>query len=119
MSSLSQINRGKVYNIDGVDLEFKSVEVDADVSKLLEGASGISKEEEIILMTKLIRKMLMESVPDATPEEIDNCLRIKTLFPLIDAFYEVNGMNDEENMSKVEKIKNAITTRQQTKAKSA
>ena len=117
MSKLAQVNSGLKYNLYGVDLYLKSVEIDSDVAELLSGVEGRTKIEEIEIVKKLIRRMLNEAVPDATEEEISNCFRLRTLLPLIDAFYEVNGLNDPENLSKAEKIKDAIRRRQEAKTK--
>ena len=112
MSILSQVTAGNKYMLNGVEIEFKSPHVDEDIEKLLgEKKEDVSIKEQMVMMKKLVKNMLKESIPDSTEEELNDCLRINTLLPLIDIFYEVTGMTDEENISKVEKIKSAIEQR--------
>ena len=114
MSILSQITIGKKYTINGVEIEFKSPHINQDIEKLLEGKKeDISTHEQMELMKKLVRNMVKDSIPDATEEELNDCLRLKTLLSLIDIFYEVSGMTDEENLAKAEKIKSALEQRRE------
>src|SRR3990167_160997 len=115
MSILSTVNEGKEVEIDGVKIKLKSLPLDEDASRLMEGKENQTKEEQFDFMKLLIKKTIQEAVPDATEEELHNCLRFNTFIPLIDVFYEINGLTDEENLSKAEKIKNAIKQRQLNK----
>ena len=63
---------------------------------------------------KLVKKMVKESIPDATESELKDCMRLNNLLPLMDAFYDVNGMKDKKDMSNLEKIKSAAKTRGKT-----
>ena len=117
MSILSGITAGKVYNINGVDLELKSVHVDKDVESLLEGKKDVPIGEQIELMKTMVKKMLKDSIPDATEQELEDSTRLRTLLPLIDAFYDVCGMTDEKNLSNAEKIKSAIEQRRESIAR--
>ena len=112
MSILMNVNEGKEVEIDGVKLRLKSLALDSDAAQLMEGKEGQTRGEQFLFMKTLIKKTIKEAVSDATEEELENCLRINTFIPLIDVFYELNGLNDEENLSKAEKIKNAIKQRQ-------
>ena len=112
MSKLEKLGEGKIYTINGVEIELKSITLDSDASKLLEGKQDMKPEEQFELVSKLVKKMLVESVHDATEEEISNCMRLNNFIPLIDAFYDVNGLTDEQNISSAEKVKRAIEARQ-------
>ena len=112
VSKLAKLGEGKIYTINGVELELKSITLDSDASKLLEGKKDMLPEEQFELVSKLVKKMIIESVPDASDEEIGNCMRLNNFIPLIDAFYDVNGLTDEQNISSAEKIKRVIESKQ-------
>ena len=113
MSILGEAVAAKIYKVNGVDILIKSPHVDEHIAKMLEGKTDLSKEQEIEQLKKLIRNMLKDSIPDVTEEELNDSMRLKTLLPLIDIFYDATGMSDEENISKVEKIKSAIEHRRE------
>ncbi len=112
LSKLAGISKGKKYTINGVELELKSIPLDEDSSVLMEGSKDTSVIKQMDTMKVLVRKMLKESVPDATEPELDDCMRMQSLMPLMDAFYEVNGMKDAKSQSDLVKIKDAIKSRQ-------
>ena len=114
MSILSQVVAGKKYTVNGVEIEFKSPHITKEIEELLEGKEKeIPMHEQMEKMKRLVKDMVKDSVPDASEEELNDCLRMKTLLPLIDIFYEVSGMTDEENLAKAEKIKNALEQRRE------
>ena len=117
MSILSQAVGGKNYIVNGVELYIKSPHVDEDVEFLLEGKKDLPQKEQIVLMKNLIKKMLKESIPEVTEEELNDSVRLGTLLTFIDIFYEVSGMTDEENISRAEKIKSAIEQRREAIAR--
>ena len=117
MSILSQAVGGKNYIVNGVELYIKSPHVDEDVEFLLEGKKDLPQKEQIVLMKRLIKKMLKESIPEVTEEELNDSVRLGTLLTFIDIFYEVSGMTDEENISRAEKIKSAIEQRREAIAR--
>ena len=107
MSKLSQLHKKKKYTINGVDFEFGSIEIDGESTSLLEDPD-VKIDKKLPTIKLLIKKMVKESVPDATKEELDNCMRMSSLLPLVNAFYDVNGLTDEDNISNAEKVKNAL-----------
>lgn len=114
MSILGQITEAKKYKINGVDVLIKSPHVDEDIEKLLDGKKDdLPIKERMEMMKGLVKNMLKESIPDATEEELNDALRMKTLLPLMDIFYDVTGMLDEKNTSNAEKIKSAIEQRRE------
>ena len=117
MSILSQAVGGKNYIVNGVELYIKSPHVDEDVEFLLEGKKDLPQKEQIVLMKRLIKKMLKESIPEVTEEELNDSVRLGTLLTFIDIFYEVSGLTDEENISRAEKIKSAIEQRREAIAR--
>jgi hypothetical protein len=109
---LAQLQTGKTYNINGVEFVFKSIEVNAEVTKLMKDENA-PEEQRIPAIKELIKKMILEAEPEATEEQLKDCMRITNLMPFIDAFYDVNGLNNEENVSKAERLKDAIRKQQQ------
>ena len=69
MSKLASLPGGKKYTIHGIEMEFKSVEVDADAAELLEG-TNIPPDKQLDIIKRLIRKMVKDSVPDVTEKEL-------------------------------------------------
>lgn len=97
MSILSSMGEGKKFKLpDGKEIELKSVHVDEDSAKLIEGGKNIPVIEQMEMQKKLIKKMMKEAVPDATEEELNDCVRMKNLMALMEVFYEVNGMNRDK-----------------------
>ena len=117
MSILGEAVAAKIYKLNGVDIPIKSPHVDEDITKMLEGKSELPMEQQIEKLKTLIKKMLKDSIPDVTEEELDDSVRLKTLLPLIDIFYDATGMTDEETISKVEKIKSALEQRKEAIAR--
>ena len=107
MSKLSQLHKSKKYDINGVEFEFRSVEIDGESTKMLEDPD-VQIDKKLPTIKNLLKKMLKESVPDATEKELQDCMRMQTLLPLVNAFYDVNGLTDQENISNADKIKNAL-----------
>lgn len=114
MSELSGISQGKTYKINGVDIKLISLHLDEATSKLLEGAEGSSISEQIKAVQILVKRMLKESIPGATEKELKDCMRLGTFMPLMDAFYDVNGLKDKMGTD-ADKIKNAIKQREQAR----
>ncbi len=110
MSKLANLPGGKMYKLHGIEIEFKSVVVDRDAAKLLDGEST-SSEDQLDTIRKLITKMVKEAVPESTESELKDCMRLNTLVPLMDIFYDINGMKDNKSMSNLEKIKSAAAAR--------
>ncbi len=121
MSKLAQVVEGKTYKINGVEMVFRSLELDDETAKLLGEESKGDKptEERMDLIKKLVRRMVKDAVPDATDEELDGCMRVKPLLQLTEVFYEVNGMLDEENISKAQKMKAFIQKHKENQLKNA
>ncbi len=111
MSILNQVTEGEKHKFNGLELSFKSPHVDKDIEELLEGKKELPMSEQMALLKRLVKKMLKESIPDATEQELDDCMRIKTLLPLINIFYEVTGMGNKDNISNSEKMQNVIEQR--------
>lgn len=111
MSILAQITTKKRFNINGLELDLGSIELDQDTVALMDIKEDTPNDVKLDLIKKAVKKMVKDSVPDATEEELNEMVKLKNLIPLIDAFYEVNGMMDEKNLSNAQKIKNAISKR--------
>ena len=77
----------------------------------------LGKGEQTKLMVKLVRKMLKQAIPDATESELSEAVRLDSLFPLMNAFYDVNGMTDKKNISDANKIKSVIESRKESISK--
>jgi len=112
MSKLAGISEGKKYIVNGVELTLKSLPIDGDVAKILEQGKNVSETDSRALLIKLIKKTLKEAVPDATEEELNDCMRLGNYAKLVNIFYELNGLLDKENISNTQKIKDAIQQRQ-------
>ena len=106
MSKLSQLaGKGKKMKIGEIELEIKPLSVsDMDLMMNL-GKEG--SQEQIESMRTLVTKVLKDSVPDATDEEIKN-VSIEHLQKIMEGIMEVNqleGVNTDdkqflENMKK-------------------
>jgi hypothetical protein len=105
MSKLSAlIGKAKTFEIGGISLDIKPLSIeDMDLFSLNESAS---KEEQVAVSKKLITKVLKESVPDATDDEIKQ-IGVNYMAELMNAIMEVNGMNDQKNPA-MKKIHDAI-----------
>ncbi|KKK47649.1 hypothetical protein LCGC14_3153070 [marine sediment metagenome] len=117
MSIISQMTAGKKYNINGTVLEFKSLHVDKDVESMMGEGKEVPVSEQIPIMKRLVKRMLKDAVPDVTDEELEDAMRIRTLLPLMNAFYDICGLTDEKNISNLEKVKSAIEQRREAIAK--
>ena len=121
MSLLAQVVKGKTFNVNGVDIEFRSLELDEETGRLLEasGDSKLSKKETMDMQKELVKRMLKDAIPDATEEEIQKCMRINPLMRLTEIFYDVNGMLDEKNVSSAQKMKDFIEKQKENRLKNA
>lgn len=112
MSKLAGFKKAKKYTINGVELELKPVHLDDESAMILEG-DKLAPEKQMRILKKLVRQMLKEAVPDASDDELEECMRLGNLVKFMDAFYDVNGMNDVKHQSQANKLKDAIEQRKQ------
>lgn len=114
MSKLSGLkSKSKVYNIGGVDLEIFPLGLD-DMELMNIPEDATQDEQQKALMT-LINKVLMQSVPDATEEEIKKFVKMDHMTEIQDAIMDVCGMNKGNNRQDlVKKRIDAIKSKQNT-----
>lgn len=93
MSKLAYLQgKSKVFTVGEIELELKPLSLkDMDLFTIDKNAST---KEQIANSMKLIDKVLLEAVPDSTPEERQN-VGIKHMEQLMDAIMEVNGLKDK------------------------
>ena len=103
MSKLSYLQgKSKVFQIGEVELELKPLSLkDMDLFTIDKNAST---KEQIANSMKLIDKVLLEAVPDSTPEERQN-VGIKHMEVLMDAIMEVNDLKDKVDAIEVIKAR--------------
>lgn len=108
MSKLSALQgKPQVFNIGGTQLELKPLTVEEiELFTLDENASMV---EQMKTSKALISKVLKNSVPDTTDEEI-NKISLEHLQDLMDAIMKLHKFSGET--SKVQGIKDAIKARQ-------
>jgi len=94
MSKLSQLQgKPKVFKIGEIELEIKPLSLkDMELFTLDDKSSQKEQTENSI---KLINKVLRDSVPDATEEEIKN-IGFIYMTELMDAITEVNGLKKDK-----------------------
>jgi len=99
MSKLSFLQgKSKTFVVGEVELELKPLSLkDMDLFTIDKNAS---QKEQIANSLKLIDKVLLEAVPDSTPEERQN-VGIKHMEVLMDAIMEVNGLKDKVDVHEV------------------
>src|SRR3990167_4421691 len=95
MSKLASLQgKSKIFQIGEVELELKPLSLrDMDLFTIDKNAST---KEQIANSLKLIDKVLLDAVPDSTPEERQN-VGIKHMEILMDAIMEVNGLKEKVN----------------------
>ncbi|KKM53672.1 hypothetical protein LCGC14_1554100 [marine sediment metagenome] len=107
MSKLEALQgKSQVFNIGGVELELKPLTVDE--LSLFSIDDKAPMEEQMKSTKTLISKVLKNSVPDATDEEINN-ISLEHLQDMMDAIMKLHKF---EGDSKLQKVKDAIKARQ-------
>jgi hypothetical protein len=89
----------KVIEIDGTEFKIKALSVE-DLP-LLAGGDDPEKAPEV--SKNIIEKILKDTFPDITQEQINN-FSFKYITPLMDAFGKVNNMAEQD----VSKLKNRL-----------
>uniref|UniRef100_A0A6H1ZVG1 Tail assembly chaperone n=1 Tax=viral metagenome TaxID=1070528 RepID=A0A6H1ZVG1_9ZZZZ len=106
MSKLSGLkSKGKMYTIGGIELEIKPLGVDD--FELFDVPEDADLKENIDSVMKLVTKVIKESVPDATDEEIKKYVKLDHINEIKEAIMDVCGMKDNKG-----NITDAIQTRQ-------
>ena len=103
MSKLSELQgKSKTYTIGTIELTLKPLSLtDMDLIDVDESASIKEQMKSTLL---LIDKVLLEAVPDSTPEERKG-ISLNHMEPLMNAIMEINGMNKEKSMGALDAIK--------------
>ena len=108
MSKLSQLQgKSKTFKIGGIDLELKPLSVD-DL-ELFSASESSTMEQQMGMAKKLIAKVLKNSIPDATDEEIKN-ISVEHLDDLMKAITSLHNLSGEA--SGASKMKAFIKARQ-------
>lgn len=104
MSKLSQLGKRKkkVYNINGVDLEFEALGAKEILQFDLDPNNPATKQAEETI--KLLKHCLRKAVPDATEEEIEEALHMGNLQQLQQAIFEVNDLADPSKQSRAKQM---------------
>ncbi len=107
MSKLAQL-QGKVrtFNIGGVDLELTPLSMD-DLD-LISVDKDAPEDKQMEMIKKIIFKVLKQSVPDSTDEEIKK-ISLEHMNDFSDAMTELHNMKQS---AKLDKLKDAIAKRQ-------
>ncbi len=94
MSKLSGLkSKGKMYTIGGVELELKPLGIED--FELFDMPEGAEQKELMDATMKLITKVLKESIPDVTDEEIKTYVKMDHIAELQEAILDVCGMNKQ------------------------
>ena len=112
MSKLSGLkSKGKVYTIGGVELEIKPLGVDD--FELFDLPEDAETKQYMDALMNLITKVLKESIPDATDEEIKKYVKMDHISEIQEAVMDVCGMNkiDKKTQMMQERL-NAIKSKQ-------
>jgi hypothetical protein len=89
MSKLNRlVGKGKIIDLDGVELTINSITL-SNMDMLMDMGN---EEKRAGALKKMINKVLLESVPDATQEEIDS-ISLKYFAQIMEAINEVNGLD--------------------------
>ena len=113
MSKLAQLQgKGQVFKIGGVDLELKPLRIDEIDLLSIDEKSPI--EEQMKVTKKLINKVLKNSIPDATDEEINN-ISLEHLQDIMDAITKLHKLSGDARDSRMQKFKDGIKAKQQSK----
>ena len=111
MSKLSQLQgKSKTFKIGGIDLELKPLSVD-DL-ELFSASESSTMEQQMGMAKKLIAKVLKNSIPDATDEEIKN-ISVEHLQDMMKAITSLHNLSEGD--SGTSKIKAFIKARQKGK----
>lgn len=109
MSELAGLRpKRKEFDINGMKLSFLPLDMDEEVAQFIEDADKGKPSEQILKSKKLIERMLKESYPEATEEELKDCMKLNNLIPLMNAFVEVMGLSEAKANPKVNLIKERI-----------
>ena len=107
MSKLSQLQgKSKVYKIEETELELKPLTVKEIELFTIDEKSPI--EEQMKSSKNLISRVLKNSIPDVTDEEINN-ISLEHLEPLMNAIMDLHKLSAGD--SKLEQVKDAIKTK--------
>jgi hypothetical protein len=103
MSKLSELQgKSKTYTIGPIELTLKPLSVtDMDLFNVDEKASSKEQMKSSLL---LIDKVLLDAVPDSTPEERKD-IKLAYMEPIMKAIMDVNGMNKEKTVGALDAIK--------------
>ena len=105
MSKLSQLQgKSKTYKIGEIELELRPLTLE-DMN-LIEIDENSSQEQQMKQTKKLLSKVLKQSVPDATDEEIDQ-LGVNYMKEIMYAIMDVNGLQSQTNIKDVIKNRQA------------
>lgn len=110
MSKLAALQgKAQKFKIGEVELELKPLTVDE--IELFSIDDSVPLDEQMKQTKKLMTKVLKNSVPDATDDEINN-ISLEHLEPIMNAIMKLHNMDKDTG----QKIKNVIASRQaQTK----
>jgi len=107
MSKLSELQgKAKTYKIGGIDFDLKPLTVDE--LELFSMNQDSSPEKQMEQSKKMIIKVLKNSVPDATDEEIKN-VSVEHLNELMMAIMDLHKLTQGDG--RLQKIKDNIQTR--------
>ncbi len=108
MSKLAALQgKPQKFDIGGMELELKPLTVDE--LELFSIDTDAPTEKQMEQTKKLMVKVLKNSVPDATDEEINN-ISLEHLQDLMDAIMKLHKFSEGD--SRMEKVKNVIKARQ-------
>ena len=107
MSKLAALQgKGQTFKIGGVELELKPLTIEE--IELFAMDDKLSMEEQMKSSKKLISKVLKNSIPDTTDEEISK-ISLEHLQELMSAIMKLHKMSGED--TRVNKIKDVIQAR--------
>tara|TARA_Y100000310_G_C20660718_1_gene804585 strand:+ start:1318 stop:1668 length:351 start_codon:yes stop_codon:yes gene_type:complete len=109
MSKLSQLQgKGQIFKIGGIDLELKPLRIDE--IEVLSIDDKAPMEEQMKQSRRLISKVLKNSVPDTTDEEINN-ISLEHMQQLMEAIMKLHKFTKEGD-ERINKLKDAIKAKQ-------
>ena len=107
MSELSKlVGKGKIVKIGEVELNIKPLTVNS-LPLLMELSNVDDKKRQAEAMIETVKATLIDSVPDATEEEIDK-ISVEHLTKIMEAIMSVNKIEEMDDQKKefLERIKN-------------
>jgi len=108
------VSKGKVYSIGGLDLEIKPLGVED--FELMEIPEDASTKESMETLMKLVSKVLKDSIPDVTDEEIIKFVKMDHITEIQEAIMDVCGLNKTDKRTQLMKERvDAIKARQPQK----